>query len=382
MRQPGQLRTPDAPQGADRGEDARGVIDVVFDMETQDPDDFLTLLLLLGHPRVRLKAVTITPGSATQVGLVREALRWFEADIPVGAGDLDHPKSCVSSWHERAYGPVAASLEAERADVVLVRCCDAGTTLLTGAPVKNLGAAMEHPDFHVGRWVAQGGFAGEGVVPRERQLEKFRGMTTCPTFNLNGAPRAALRALTHPGIGARRFVSKNVCHGVVYDAAMHARIAPLRHEAFHLGRIWQGMEAFLSHKRSQRPQPAVLPASGEVRLVDQRGDYRGVLGVDEARRAAEEAGMALWSMRQRGPMPAVRIGPMPDEEAQEVGKKFHDPLAACCAIDPGVGRWAEVELYRERGAWGSRLAPGSGVWIIVDYDPERFFEVLTARRVC
>ena len=34
--------------------------DVVWDMETGDPDDFLTLLLLLGHPQVNLKAVTVT----------------------------------------------------------------------------------------------------------------------------------------------------------------------------------------------------------------------------------------------------------------------------------------------------------------------------------
>lgn len=29
----------------------------VFDMETSDPDDFLTLLLLLGHPEVQWHAV-------------------------------------------------------------------------------------------------------------------------------------------------------------------------------------------------------------------------------------------------------------------------------------------------------------------------------------
>ena len=48
--------------------------DVVWDMETGDPDDFLTLLLLLGHPQVNLKAVTVTPGTREQVGLVRQAL--------------------------------------------------------------------------------------------------------------------------------------------------------------------------------------------------------------------------------------------------------------------------------------------------------------------
>ena len=58
------------------------------------------------------------------------------------------------------------------------------------------------------------------------------------------------------------------------------------------------------------------------------------------------------------------------------GKKFHDPLAACCALDEAIGTWAEVELYREKGEWGARLCPGSGTWIITGYDPERFVRTL------
>jgi pyrimidine-specific ribonucleoside hydrolase len=37
---------------------AAGKLDIAWDMETGDPDDFLTLLLLLGHPRVRLRVLT------------------------------------------------------------------------------------------------------------------------------------------------------------------------------------------------------------------------------------------------------------------------------------------------------------------------------------
>jgi len=289
------------------------MIDAVWDMETQDPDDFLTLLLLLGHPDVRLKAVTITPGSAEQVGLVRRALSWFGRDLPVGAHNIDHPKASVSAWHYKVYGEAAPSREAEPGADVLLRCCDESTLLLTGAPLKNLGAALRcgaerGRSFRVGRWVAQGGFAGEGVVPRERQLDKFKGRTTCPTFNLNGDPKSALAALAYPGIGVRRFISKNVCHGVVYDQDLHRRFEAVKDRSRSLGLIWKGMDAYL--------------------------------------RAAPE------------------------------GKKLHDPLAACCAIDEAVGSWAEVELYRDRGEWGARLCPGSGTWIITDYDPDRFARTL------
>lgn len=284
------------------------MIDVVWDMESQDPDDFLTLLLLLGHPEVRLKGVSVTPGSAWQVGLVRRALGWFGVDIPVGAHNLDHPKTCVSGWHGAAYGEAPPSRDAEPGGELLRRLCDEGTTLLTGGPLKNLGAAMQLDGFRVGRLVAQGGFAGEGVVPAERQLPAFRGRVTCPTFNLNGDPRSALRALTFPGIGARRFVSKNVCHGVFYDRDLHAQVGAVKGRSRSLSLIWQGMDVFLDRN----------PA----------------------------------------------------------GKKFHDPLAACCAIDERVGDWAEVELFRERGEWGSRLCAGSGTHIITGYDHERFLDVL------
>ena len=277
-------------------------------METGDPDDFLTLLLLLGHPAVRLKAVTITPGTAAQVGLVRRALSWFGCDIPVGTFDVDHPKECVSAWHYRAYGEALPSRDAEPGCDVLIRECDERTTLITGAPPKNLGAAVESGRFVLGRWVAQGGFAGEGVVPDERQLPQFRGWVVCPSYNLDGAPGATRAALGAASIAVRRFVSKNVCHGVVYNASLHAAVAAVKDRSLSLRLIWQGMDSYLG----KNPR----------------------------------------------------------------GKKLHDPLAACRAIDESIGTWAEVDLFRERGGWGARLAPASGTFIITGYDHASFVKTL------
>ena len=262
-------------------------LNIIFDMETHDPDDFITLLLLLGHPQVNLKAVTITPGSPYQVGLVKMALKWFKTDLPIGAYNIDHPEKCVSSWHEKSYGNITPTKKAEPGWKVLSRYCNSDTTLVTGAPLRNLGRAMDVPGFHLGRLVAQGGFAGTGVVPWENQLEKFKGLRTCPSFNLNGDPKSALRAIAFDRIGKRLFVSKNVCHGVIYDEELHGKVKTLKHENLALELIWQGMEVFLENK---------------------------------------------------------------------YGKKLHDPLAACCAIDPLIGEWAEVELFREKGDWGSKLS--------------------------
>lgn len=297
-------------------EGAAARVPMVWLMETGDPDDFLTLLLLLDHPAVDLRAVVITPGRADQVGLVRRALAWFgREDLPLGASDVDSPKGAVSAWHHAAYGAAPPSRDAERADELLVRVLDATTTLLTGAPPKDLGLALalaveRGAPLALGRWVAQGGFAGEGVVPAERQLAKFRGLAECPSFNLNGAPKAVLAALAAPGIAARRFVSKNVCHGVIYDRAMHARFAAARGHRRSIELVHQGMEHYL--------------------------------------------------------------------EKTPTGKAFHDPLAAACAIDEAVGEWAEVELYRKGGGWGARPSPGSGTHIIVGHDHERFVATLLA----
>lgn len=44
-------------------------------------------------------------------------------------------------------------------------------------------------------------------------------------------------------------------------------------------------------------------------------------------------------------------------------------------VDEGIGAWAEVCLYYEKGEWGAQLAPGSGSRIIIDYDHAKFVEV-------
>jgi pyrimidine-specific ribonucleoside hydrolase len=292
------------------------MIDIVFDMETSDPDDLFTLFLLAGHPRVNLKAVTVFPGAPDQIGLIRHMLSRFQVDIPIGAGNLDSQKPGVSQWYYDVFGNIEPSRDAASASDILLGACDEATTLLTGAPLKNIGRviqqSIENPSrepFRAGRWIAQGGFAGVGVVPPEKQLDKFKGLRTCPTHNLSVDNKSAQRVIDWPHLGTRHFVSKNVCHGVYYDQAMHDVFTSLKDKHLAFSLIWQGMDAYLK-------------------------EY-------------------------------------PD------GKKFHDPLAACCAIDLSIGEWAEVELFREQGEWGARLATGSNTWIIVDYDRDKFVQVMT-----
>jgi len=315
--------------------------DFVFDMETQDPDDLLCLLLLAGHPLVNLKAVTVTPGTPHQIGVVRHFLKLLKIDIPVGAFNLDHKKArgtkdehyvtCVSQWHYNAYNnkeEFEPSRDAEEGWKVLYENLGTNTTLVTGGPKKNLGALLRNweaendrmgimrlngPSF--GSWYAQGGFAGEGVIPPENQLEKFKGRETVPTFNLNGDPKSAQLAIDSTFFSTKRFVGKHICHGVYYDAAMQDAVMHAVH--------------YLPEGRHKDSLMLIVK------------------------------GMAYYLSRK------------------PKGKKFHDPLAACCAIDPSIGTWANVDLYREKGQWGSRLNPDSDVEIILTYDHDKFVEVLT-----
>jgi inosine-uridine nucleoside N-ribohydrolase len=290
--------------------------DIVFLMETKDPDDFLTLLFLLQYPSVHLKGIVIEPCTPYQITLVRRALSWFDRDVPIASGGSmivlgDKADTHVSQWHIDAYGSLEPTYDYSNilnSGVFLKNVCDENTTLIIGAPPKALGQALTYPDFKLGRLLIQGGFAGEGVVPAEKQLPKFKGRRTCASWNVGHAPQVVFDALRHPGIGRIRFVSKNVCHGVLYDQAFHKKVIERKTEFPHLVR---GMEVYLA----KRPE----------------------------------------------------------------GKALHDPLAACCAIDSSIAEWAEVEVYREKGEWGSRLSPGSGVFITIGYDRARFEQTFLER---
>jgi len=302
----GQARAPE------RG---RRLAPYVFDMETGDPDDVLTLLFLGSHPSVELRAVTITPGSQEQVALVRWLLQQLGlAHIRLGAQGWPanaKKKVDLETLFYKSFGRSPGGEPAcEPADRVLLDCCGEGVTLVTGAPLHNLGAALGLEGFRLGRLVAQGGFAGEGVVPREMQMDKFLGMETCPTWNFCGNIEAARAALSSAAIGRKICVSKNVCHSVYYDDEWHralgaaARAAPGSRRAAAFRIMHAAMDTYLRHRPG--------------------------------------------------------------------GKKLHDPLALAVALDESVCELAEVQLFCQKGKWGSRLCPGSDTLISIAYDPVKF----------
>jgi hypothetical protein len=288
------------------------MIDVALDMETADPDDAMTLCFLLSHPDVTLVSVTLTPGSAEQVGLVRHILDVCQVPrFPIGTRREGHKKegSCVSSFHHKWLGHFPDLNPDGPADEILARSILSGCTLLTGAALTNpYQALMGDSELVLSHWVAQGGFAGDSVVPKEYRLEKFDGMETCPTFNFNGNPKAAEWMLGTNRIAKRHCISKNVCHGIAYDLEMHEQIRPHKDKNAALNLLFRGMDVYLRDKPK--------------------------------------------------------------------GKLFHDPLAAAAMINPDICEWREVELYRKQGKWGSRLMTGTGTFISIIADRQKLIEEL------
>ena len=286
-------------------------MNVLYDMETQDPDDLFALAILASHPKVNLRGVGITPGSMKQVGLIKKALEMLGySDMPIGAFNTDHPKDCISPWWTSFIGdePKHMAIEAVYMYNDLITSYP-DLTIITGAPLKNLGRFLgEYDGVRINRWIGQGGFAGDNIVPEHLRLDKFKGMTTCPTFNFNGDPKSALLALNYPDMDERRLVSKNVCHGFVYDQEMHERMAPYRDKNPALKMVYDGMTSYLR----KRPE----------------------------------------------------------------GKKFHDPLAVCVAINPDIAEFRQVEIFREKGQWGSKPSETSNTWISIQADKDKFFETM------
>lgn len=283
-----------------------------WDMETSDPDDVFTLCLLATHPLVDLLSVTVHPGSKSQIGVVRHILnRLNMQDIMIGSAKPDHPKECVSEFHYKWLGQIAPSDPDATGDIILGQSWErTNYKIVTGAALTNINNFINNNPTKpsIEEIVIQGGFAGDSVVPEEYRLEKFKGKETCPTFNLNGNVEAAKNIIASDVFKCKRFVSKNVCHGIIYDNEMHERIKPYRHNNAGLNLIVEGMDKYLDKK------------SG--------------------------------------------------------GKAFHDPLAACVAISADCCEFREVEIYRQKGEWGSKLKNGTNTFISVICNRERFEQVL------
>jgi len=236
-----------------------------------DPDDFFAICYLSGVADIR--AILLTPGHSHQVAIAEYLVAELGLDARVGvpASKLGAPKGDMNwggfhvSMLKRAGRPVSA--EARHASGDLLDDAfreDPGTELFACGPLKNIGPYLEaHPKMEISRVTMQGGFIGYDVHGMDvERLDKFEGKSFVPTFNLSGCIPGG-EALLAADVADRRFVSKNVCHTLVYDRAVHAAVKAAPPAGRGAGLIREGMDLYLSSRDGKKfhdPTAAVAHA--------------------------------------------------------------------------------------------------------------------------
>ena len=293
---------------------------IFMDIETGDPDDILTLIYCLGIDEFEIVGITIFPGSARQIQLVKFILNRFNLDIPIGLYDYEK-KYEPGKWYTKAFGRIPKiATKAVDAYKLMLAICDEDTILYTGGPNKNLGKALQNGELKIKAWFAQGGFAGDNIVPEEYILPKFKGKQTCATWNFGGLVKETKLALSSKNIPIRYLCSKNVCHSILYDDKMHAIF-----------------KTYLDTNEDNMSQKYLSIKLFYQAMINGYGNKRN--------------------------------------------KKMHDLLPVVCIRDLTVCTWAQVELYtredKNKSEWGSNFSQDSNTFICINYDKPKFLEYLT-----
>ncbi|MHA1371320.1 MAG: hypothetical protein ACTSRA_16580 [Promethearchaeota archaeon] len=160
------------------------MIDVIYDMDTGDPDDSIALLILLSHKKVKVRAVTLYPGSKDQIGFVKHILNQVDKpEIPVGSYDINNTKSNVSEGLIKMYGnftPKDADAPGHKLFSEFYKRFPKGISINT-APLGNLYSYLKKdPNKMIEVIYVQGGFAGARCIPLEFQLDRFKGFNEFP----------------------------------------------------------------------------------------------------------------------------------------------------------------------------------------------------------
>jgi pyrimidine-specific ribonucleoside hydrolase len=195
-----------------------------------DPDDLFAIAYLIAAG-VTVRAVLITPGDPAQVAICRLLLDRAGVACPIGVAKPNRTGCTAHSIHGdllRKHGRSESADPDGDGPAVLAEAlarypvCEAFVI----GPAASIGRYLrDHPTAFT-RATMQGGFLGyhQHDFPCPR-LEKFEGCDWVDTFNLNGDRKGADAFLKAP-MADRRMVGKNVCHTVVFDAAIRTRLKP------------------------------------------------------------------------------------------------------------------------------------------------------------
>jgi pyrimidine-specific ribonucleoside hydrolase len=195
---------------------------IIFDMETGDPDDLITLLMLLINPHVNLKAVTCYEGSPTQIGLIKHVTSLSGKDIPVAGWNT--PEKELSSYYSDVVGSWSSIQSTLTPVQLLLNKLTEDTELLTGAPLTNISQYLNNSsDSIIVKMTTQGGYLGN-LVPENKRLEKFKNRKEIRTYNLTNDTDAFNTVNYSTQIKDLTYVTKDLCHGFLYTREIHESI--------------------------------------------------------------------------------------------------------------------------------------------------------------
>lgn len=303
---------------------------VIIEIETGDIDDTIALIYALMCPYFDIKAVLVCSGTKQQLGLIEKIYDYIslpnEKKPILGSLNFDNkPNSKLSPIYKRSYG-IFKDYEGEMRlgkDIIIDFCKKYPNEIIyiTLGPPKILSQALLENDYiQVKQWVAQGGFAGVGVVDENKILWKFKGKSECPTWNLGSAIIETKFLLNHSRIGSRHFISKNVCHGIVYNTDFHNEMRMCSKQNTFTHHFYNIMDnAYFKHKQNVN-----------------------------------------------------------SSKKKSIKKKIHDILPLMTIFDKNVCEFREVQLYynHKTSSWGSYLCNGINTFISVDYDSNLYFKLL------
>ena len=250
-----------------------------------DPDDFFALCYLFAAG-VDIKAVLISPGDESQIAIVDFLLKMLDKhqDVAIGVPELGRRKEEPTSIHKeflKKYNFPYYSSNANKSSSLIfdILTKNVNIDFFGCGPLKNIGTTTISKDIlKFDLATMQGGFIGYDVhklpVPK---LLKFENKITVPTFNLNGCIEGALEFL-QMNIKERRFVGKNVCHGLIYNNEIHEYIKsiPAKNRASEL--IREGMNLRLKSnpegKKLHDPTAAICHLHPEIGVWVKAKPYR------------------------------------------------------------------------------------------------------------
>lgn len=193
-----------------------------------DPDDLFALLWLFSLG-IDIPAIVISPGYKHQCALARFIVSTLDKKTHIGSARPGERKGELSGFYKILLQHHGRALEDESdgpgGEIILKALQEHFECAFLGiGPLSNLRQAWDcnNPVLRKGivRATMQGGFLPYSLYRPSVTLSKFEGKNSVPTFNLNGDLKGAdifVNGLTC----SRRFVSKNVCHTIVYDRNVH-----------------------------------------------------------------------------------------------------------------------------------------------------------------